>query len=153
MLLKGNRLILLGVMVLLAQLLFAQTTTQYSTDASSTTQYDSQGRPLTKKAKGQDSLQHRDKFADSITIYYRYYDSTRTQTLDSSINNFYTRFHIPFTNNTIGNLGSASKSLLFSPILKPGWDAGFHQFDTYKFTLENTKFFQTTRPYTELGYI
>jgi hypothetical protein len=154
MLLKGNRLIVLGILLCTVQILFAQTNLQYSNDNNTnTTQYDSQGRPLPKKTKGQDSLQHRDRFADSITIYYRYYDSTRTQTLDSSINNFYTRFHIPFTNNTIGNLGSASKSLLFSPILKPGWDAGFHQFDTYKFTIENTKFFQTTRPYTELGYL
>jgi hypothetical protein len=154
MLLKGNRLIVLGILLCTVQILFAQTNLQYSNgNNTNSTQYDSQGRPLPKKTKGQDSLQHRDRFADSITIYYRYYDSTRTQTLDSSINNFYTRFHIPFTNNTIGNLGSASKSLLFSPILKPGWDAGFHQFDTYKFTIENTKFFQTTRPYTELGYL
>lgn len=161
MLLKGNRLIVLGILLFTVQIIHAQTiqsngrlTTQYSNGVDpNAQQYDSQGRPLPKKSKGQDSLQRRDRFADSITIYYRYYDSTRTQTLDSSINNFYSRFHIPFTNSSISNLGSASKSLLFSPILKPGWDAGFHQFDTYKFTVENTKFYQTTRPYTELGYM
>ncbi len=161
MLLKGFRLTLLGILLVGAPTIYAQTSqsstnlaTKYSNGVDpNAVQYDNQGRPLPKKTKGQDSLQHRDRFADSITIYYRYYDSTRTQTVDSSINDFYSRFHIPFTNTNLGNLGSPSKSLLFSPILKPGWDAGFHQFDTYKFTIENTKFFQTTRPYTELGYM
>ncbi len=161
MLLKGNRLILVIVFLAFVEFVTAQTiqstktlATQYSNGVDpNAQQYDSQGRPLPKKAKGGDSLQHRDKFADSITIYYRYYDSTRTRSIDSSVNDFYSRFHVPFTNNSISNLGSASKSLLFSPWLKSGWDAGFHQFDTYKFTVENTKFYQTTRPYTELGYL
>ena len=161
MLLKGFRRILVLIFLASVQLVQAQTiqpnrplTTQYSNGVDpNAQQYDSQGRPLPKKAKGGDSLQHRDRFADSITIYYRYYDSTRTRSIDSSVNDFYSRFHVPFTNTSISNLGSASKSLLFNPWLKPGWDAGFHQFDTYKFTIENTKFYQTTRPYTELGYL
>jgi Putative porin len=36
--------------------------------------------------------------------------------------------------------------------MKPGWDAGFHAFDVYHFTLENTRFFKTTKPFTQLGY-
>ena len=50
-------------------------------------------------------------------------------------------------------MATASESLFFNPLMKAGFDAGFHQFDIYKFTLENTKFFQTTRPYTELAYV
>ena len=112
--------------------------------------YDNQGR-LMKKNK-QDSLQHRDKNADSITIFFRYYDSTRTRSLDSTINDYDKRGLLPFTYDNLGNLGTAARSLLFNPLLKAGWDAGFHQYDPYKFTIENTRFFQTTRPYTELGY-
>ena len=112
--------------------------------------YDNQGK-LMKKNK-QDSLQHRDKYADSITLFFRYYDSTRTRSLDSSINDYDKRGLLPFTYENLGNLGTAARSLLFNPILKAGWDAGFHQYDPYKFTVENTRFFQTTRPYTELGY-
>ncbi len=161
MLFKGNRLILLVLLLVSVADIKAQTipnnrnlSSKYSNGVDPNAQtFDAQGRPLPKKGKGSDSLQHRDRFADSITIYYRYYDSTRTRSLDSSIADFYTRFHIPYANISIGNLGSASKSVLFSPILKPGWDAGFHQFDIYKFTIENTKFYQTTRPYTELGYL
>ena len=129
----------------------AQSTTQDNAGISqSGLTYDSQGR-LMKKNK-QDSLQHRDKYADSITIFYRYFDSTRTRSLDSSINDYDKRGLLPFTYENLGNLGTAARSLLFNPILKAGWDAGFHQYDPYKFTVENTRFFQTTRPYTELGY-
>ena len=101
---------------------------------------------------GGDSLKRRDRNEDSITIRYRYLDSTRNYSIDSSINDFTRRFPIPATNIFIGNTGTASRPILFSPLLKPGWDPGFHAFDTYKWTLEKTRFFNTTRPYSELVY-
>ena len=64
-----------------------------------------------------------------------------------------TRFPQPYSYHHLGNYGTAAQSLLFNPLMKAGFDAGFHQFDIYKFTLENTKFYQTTRPYTELAYM
>ncbi len=114
--------------------------------------YDNQGRPI-RKSKGGDSLQHRDKYADSITIYYRYYDSTRTRLIDSSINDFTTRFPLPYYYHTLGNYGTAAQSFLFNPLMKAGFDPGFHQYDIYAFTVEDTRFYQTTRPYTELAYL
>jgi hypothetical protein len=116
--------------------------------------FDSQGRPIGNRAStGNDSLQKRDQFADSITIYFRYFDSSRNRFLDSNVNDFAKRFAQPYWYINLGNYGTASKSLLFRPILKAGWDAGFHQFDVYNFSIEDTRFFQTTRPYTELAYI
>jgi hypothetical protein len=53
----------------------------------------------------------------------------------------------------LGNLGTASRSILFSPLLKPGWDPGFHAFDIYKWDAETIRFFNTTKPYTELNYL
>lgn len=124
----------------------------YSTGAQ--TQYDQNGRPLSGSQKPkQDSIEHRDKYADSITIFYKYFDSTRIRTIDSSINDFSKRIKQPYWLNTLGNYGTATNSLLFQPYMKPGWDEGLHQFDAYNFTVENTRFFQTTRPYTELGYL
>lgn len=114
--------------------------------------YDGQGRPI-KKNTGNDSLQRRDSNADSITIFYRYFDSTRLRAIDSSINDFNTRFPLPYYYHTLGNYGTAAQSFFFNPRMKAGFDAGFHQYDIYKFTPENTKFYQTTRPYTELSYI
>lgn len=100
-----------------------------------------------------DSLQHRDPFADSLTIYYRYFDSTRNRRIDSSINDFYSRLPKGPTYHTLGTYGAPAQSYFFNPILKAGWDPGFHQFDTYNFTTENTKFYQTTKPYSELAYL
>ncbi len=114
--------------------------------------YDSQGRMI-KKTSGNDSLQQRDKYADSITIFFRYFDSTRNRTLDSSINDFRARFPLPYYYHNLGNTGTAAQSFFFNPLMKAGFDAGFHAYDIYNFTLENTRLFQTTRAYTELGYL
>src|SRR5487761_2221749 len=54
---------------------------------------------------------------------------------------------------TMGNTGTAAFPVLFTPILKAGWDAGFHAYDLYKYTIENTRFYKTTRPFTQLTYL
>lgn len=102
---------------------------------------------------GGDSLKRRDRFEDSITVRFRYLDSTRNYQLDSSINDFTRRFPLPATNIFLGNAGTASRSILFSPVLQSGWDPGFHAFDIYKWKLEKVRFFNTTRPYSELDYM
>ncbi|HZF65053.1 MAG TPA: putative porin, partial [Chitinophagaceae bacterium] len=102
---------------------------------------------------GNDSLTRRDKFEDSITINFRYLDSTRNYYFDSSLSDFTTRFPIPATHVFLGNTGTATRSILFSPRMRAGWDPGFHAFDVYKWRPEAVRFFNTTRPYTELGYL
>lgn len=69
-----------------------------------------------------DSLRHRNKLEDSITISYRYLDSTQNYKLDSSILDFTKRFPAPATNIYLGNIGNASRSLLFAPMLHSGFD-------------------------------
>ncbi len=100
-----------------------------------------------------DSLRHRTGKEDSITINFRYLDSSRYQKFDSSINDFNKKFLIPAEYLFLGNNGSAAKSLFFSPVSKAGWDAGFHAYDVYRLKPEDARFFNTTRPYTELGYL
>lgn len=114
--------------------------------------YDRNGRPM-RNSGGNDSLKTRNSLADSITIFYRYFDSTRNRTIDSSINDFYTRFPLPYQYQSLGNYGTAAQPLLFTPFMRPGFDAGFHAYDIYQFTVQQTKFYQTTRPYTELAYL
>ena len=116
-------------------------------------QYDRNGLAIPKANRQDTGFKKRDNLADSITIYYRLFDSTRILYLDSSINDFSKRYPVPSEYVTLGNFGTAAKSLLFKPNMKPGWDAGFHAFDLYKLRVEDTRFFQTTRPYTELGYM
>lgn len=100
-----------------------------------------------------DSLQKRDQNADSITIFYKLYSSNIALKLDSSINDFFVHYPLPYTTYNLGNLGTASKSYLFDPIQKGGFDAGFHAYDRYFYSLEGTPFYQTTRPYTDFGYL
>lgn len=147
-------LLLFGSTRLLAQSNFQTPPARQGQSSSNTSNiaYDNQGRPIRKNSKN-DSLQHRDRYADSITIFYRYYDSTRNRILDSSINDFTTRFPLPYYYHTLGNYGTAAQSFIFNPLMKPGFDPGFHQYDIYAFTVENTRFYQTTRPYTELAYL
>ena len=98
-------------------------------------------------------FKHRDDLADSITLSYRYLDSLRSNRLDSSINDFNKFFTMPAQYVTLGNNGSAAFPVLFTPILKAGWDAGFHAYDIYRFTLANTKFYKTTRPFSQITYL
>jgi hypothetical protein len=100
-----------------------------------------------------DSLKHRTGLEDSITIRFRYLDSTALQGFDSSVTDFTKRLPVPWYHVHLGNFGTASQSLLFSPIFKPGWDHGFHSFDIYNFTVPETRFYTTTRPYSEIAYL
>lgn len=100
-----------------------------------------------------DTLLHRTGLEDSATILYRYLDTVKFNTLDSSVNDFYKRWPVPWSNVFLGNTGSATKSYLFTPILKAGWDHGFHSYDAYIPDVYDTKFFNSTRPYSQLAYI
>ena len=98
-------------------------------------------------------FKRRDDLADSITISYRYLDSLRSMRIDSSLNDFNKFYSVPAHYVTLGNNGSAAFPVLFTPVLKAGWDAGFHAYDVYRFSLENTRFYKTTRPFTQITYL
>jgi hypothetical protein len=100
---------------------------------------------------GKDSLQHRKE--DTITINFRYLDSSRLLHLDSSIYDLGRKIPRPATWINMGNLGTAARNLVFSPRMQSGWDPGWHAYDLYAFTADETRFFHTTKPYTELGYV
>jgi len=145
---------ILWVLALLAsvQVAHAQMTNFGGTRGSgSGLSYDSQGRPM-RRGSGGDSLKKRDNLADSITIFFRYFDSTRPRKMDSTLNDYSLRSPLPYTHYNLGNMGTAAQSYLFQPRMLPGFDPGFHAFDIYNYSLENTRLFQSTRPYTEFNY-
>jgi hypothetical protein len=113
------------------------------------------GRPAGETGSN-DSLglgfERRDDAKDSISISFRYLDSIRSVQLDTTIGDFYKYFSLPAEQQYLGVNGAAAYPLIFSPYMKPGWDAGFHSFDVYRFKLENTRFFKSTKPFTQLGY-
>ncbi len=100
-----------------------------------------------------DSLQRRDRSEDSITISYVLPITSQAAKLDSSIRDFTMRYPIPAHHIHLGNTGNATRSILFAPIMKSGWDHGFHGLDVYRWDIDRVRFFNTTRPYTELGYV
>lgn len=102
--------------------------------------------------QGTDSLGHRNKNEDSITIVFRYLDTTRQFRIDSSINDF-NRYPIPPQSAHLGNTGAPAQSMIFSPNMKSGWDGGFHSLDIYKFTIDKARFFTATRPFSEINYM
>lgn len=89
----------------------------------------------------------------NITIKYRYLDDVQDHSLDSSINDFTNYLPLPPDYITLGNLGTPAKGLIFNPGMHTGFDAGFHVFDTYRFQLDSTRFYKTTRPFTQLEYL
>ncbi|MGF2412803.1 putative porin [Ferruginibacter sp.] len=97
-------------------------------------------------------FEHRDDKKDSVAISYKFLDSIRINRMDSSINDFDKYFSVPSGYQYLGNNGAAAYSLIYTPNLKPGWDAGLHAYDVYRFKLEDTKFYRTTKPFTQLGY-
>ena len=100
---------------------------------------------------GKDSLEHRKD--DTISITYRFLDSSRLQKIDSEIYNFYLRYPLPATYVDFGNIGTGSHDLIFNPFMKPGWDGGWHAYDPYVFTVEDSRFYNTTKPYSEVDYL
>ena len=97
-------------------------------------------------------FEHRDDRKDSISVTYKYLDSIRVNTMDSSINDFDKYFSLPSSWQYLGNNGAAAYPLIYVPNAKPGFDAGFHAFDAYRYTLEQTKFYKVRKPYSQLGY-
>ena len=99
-----------------------------------------------------DSIGFEHRVPDTITISYKFLDSVRNNQIDSSVNDFDKYFSVPSSWVVLGNNGAAAYPLIYMPNMKAGWDAGFHAFDAYRFTLEGTKFYRTTKPFTQLSY-
>ncbi|MCL6524759.1 MAG: putative porin [Thermoflavifilum sp.] len=102
---------------------------------------------------GSDSIKLQHRINDTILIYYHYLNDVTAHHLDSSINNFYTYFPLQPSDAYLGNIGNPGYNLIFKPLLKAGWDAGFHALDLYKWSIDSARFYQTTGPYTELRYL
>jgi hypothetical protein len=102
--------------------------------------------------KGVDSFKRRDNSEDSITIHYRLADDVRRVFLDSAINE-YRRYPVPANYLFLGNTGAPARPFLFTPNMNAGWDAGYHALDVYRWRPAQARFYKTTRPYAELGYV
>ncbi|SHK81176.1 Putative porin [Chitinophaga jiangningensis] len=91
---------------------------------------------------------------DTLTLTYRYLGEPTDFTIDSSIADFNMQYlKVPRSYMTTGNSGGAARNLIFTPFMKAGFDAGFHAYDVYGLTHADARFYNTTRPYTEMNYL
>lgn len=111
------------------------------------------GRSMGSSQGKGDSIAHRTGLEDSITINYRFLDSSRLRKHDSVLYDFTDKYPVPWHHVHLGNTGTASRSLIYTPREQSGWDHGFHSFDIYNFTIAGTRFYNTTRPYSEVRYL
>lgn len=91
---------------------------------------------------------------DTLTLTYRILGEPTDYKLDSSVADFQTNYlKVPASYTTLGNTGSAAYNMIYTPRMKPGFDAGFHAYDVYSNSHKDARFYYTTRPYTELQYL
>lgn len=110
------------------------------------------GRGMRPAAGKGDSIARRTGLEDSITINYRSLDSSRLRKFDTVLYDYSLRMPLAWYEVNLGNTGTATRSLIYKPQAKSGFDPGFHAFDNYNFTTEETRFYNTTRPYSEVIY-
>lgn len=147
-----NRLLLTFLLVIIYHYCFSQEGTPMGAPGFKNRQMGAQ--PGNANFSSQDSIgfEHRDDAKDSVTVTFRYLDSLRNLRLDEDISDYYKYYMVPYTWQYLGNSGAAGYSFIFTPNTKTGIDPGFHAFDAYKFTVQNTRFFKTTKPFTQLNY-
>ncbi|MET3112412.1 hypothetical protein AAKU52_000123 [Pedobacter sp. CG_S7] len=104
---------------------------------------------------GEDSVIFTSKYVRYTTLRLTK-DSIQTLPLDTSLRNFqnYSPINQP-RRPTIGtgNLGLATKSLLFEPAKSVGFDAGFHTLDDYVMTHDDVIYYQARTPFSNLYYM
>lgn len=104
--------------------------------------------------KSNDStIQHRNDAADSLTIFYRWFNNLKINYFDSALHHFTGKEPLPNTYINLGNTVTPANSLVFNKTTEAAFNAGFHQFDVYNYNLQNTRLFETTKPFTQLGYM
>ena len=111
------------------------------------------GRPLSKGSGDSIKFEKRNFADDSVNIRYRFLDSARYRPIDPSISDYFDKVPLNPDDIHLGNNGNAARSLLFTPNMITGWDPGFHAFDVYSISVEDTRFMTTTKPYTQLTYL
>ena len=100
-----------------------------------------------------DTSKHEEE-PDTLTITYRILGEPTDYTIDSSVADFQTNFlKVPSNYTTLGNVGSAAYNTIYTPLMKPGFDAGFHSYDVYSNSHKDARFYYTNRPYTEMQYL
>lgn len=89
---------------------------------------------------------------ENATIYYTQAFSSVKLHPDTTIHSIHRRpFSQPWYRD-LGNLGSPTMNLMFTPQNPVGLSLGYHSFDAMRFTIDSLKYYNTTKPYSDFTY-
>jgi len=83
---------------------------------------------------------------------YKKLNSEKVYYPDTSLHTFHRRPFSQAWQQDMGNLGSPTQNLLFTPEDRLGPTLGYHVFDVYRFLPDSLCFYNTNRPYSEFTY-
>ena len=98
---------------------------------------------------------------DSLKVYYfydNYIDSSSNYNVikvDTNLHNFQKYDPVLSYNDfnaSLGNIGLASRNVIFTPSIFCGFDQGVHAFDGYLYQKERVKYYSSVSPFTKLAY-
>lgn len=92
--------------------------------------------------------------ADNIAfkLYYQKLDSKKKYKLDSSIHLFHRKPYAQPWQMNLGNFGTASRNLMFTPEDRLGPTLGYTALDVYRIKEDSLKFYNTTTPYSLFSF-
>ena len=95
---------------------------------------------------------------DSLLIFYYYMDNPNEEFpyQDTLLNNYFHQFDPARTrtldHGTLGYLGSPTFPLFYQSSLRQGFDVGLHQYDLYKIKVEDLRFYNIKRAYSDFYF-
>lgn len=113
--------------------------TDYASKYNSGQQQGQQQRPTSSIP---DTLQLRYYNIDAPSVYHSYIDTA----LNNTVHNYDEARHHTVEYIHLGNQGSAATPLIYSARPYVGFDAGYHQYDMYNFSLQSLKFYEGNVP-------
>ena len=138
---RTSCLLLLGLL-LIAPTLYAQ----YPTD------FKDQPSQRTKQQKTEIEL---DTLSPDIYIFSLDNPSNTTLLQDKDLHNFHIFDPIrqkEFDHINTGNFGSATKSIVYQPRFRRGFEAGFHVYDPYAIFQEDIRYYQLEKAYSDVAF-
>lgn len=109
--------------------------------------------------KQQDSLQFDKSNTDEwhndnvkVKVRYKYLNSNKVYTPDSNIHTFHRRPYSQPWYKDLGNLGTATQNLMFTPEDRFGPTLGYNALDIYRIKPDSLKFYNTTVPYSVFSF-
>lgn len=89
---------------------------------------------------------------ESARVFYRQQHSLKKYVPDSTLHTFHRRpFSQPWYRD-LGNPGSPTQNLLFTPDNVPGPRLGYHVYDVYRYNADSVYYYNTNRPYSVFSY-